>query len=92
MDEVPQIPEIAQPVVPIELVLETVQAVETVPLNPTAQIPQDEPLGSSLTEPAEQSADSVASSPVSAEPISSQTPQPHTNIIRELLEKARAKI
>ncbi len=54
---------------------------------PTAQIPADEPLGSSTPEPVEQSADSA---PVSVEPILS--PTPNTNIIRELLAKARAKI
>lgn len=54
---------------------------------PTAQIPADEPLGSSAPVPTEQSVDPA---PVSAEPIPS--PVPHTNIIRELLAKARAKI
>jgi hypothetical protein len=74
----------------------TDQPVETVVLTPTAQIPADEPLGSSAPSPVEQSTDPVSSvpdsvpAPVSAEPIPS--PVPHTNIIRELLAKARAKI
>ena len=65
----------------------TDQPVDTVPPL-TAQIPADEPLGSSAPEPVEQSTDPVPFAPVSAEPI----PVPHTNIIRELLAKARAKI
>ncbi len=56
----------------------------------TAQIPADEPLSSPAPEPTEQSVDPVAGVPVSAESI--PTPVPHTNIIRELLAKARAKI